>query len=141
MAENKETKKSKVGKEKAARKIKKSEVEVRKKTDKPKAENVKREIKEKKSKVEEIPESSVNVIHLRPLVTEKAVMIMEAQNVLALETSMKENKEQIKKEVEEIFNVKVESVRTLIRNGKKYAYVKLNPKDLAIDIATKLGMI
>ena len=68
-------------------------------------------------------------------------MLIESQNVLEFETYINIRREQIKKEVEEIFEVKVQNVRTLIRKGKKYAYVKLNKNNPAIDIATKLGMI
>lgn len=78
---------------------------------------------------------------MKPLVTEKAVMMIESQNVLTFMTDKIKSKEQIKKEVEEIFEVKVDEVRTLIRGSKKYAYVKLNKKFLAMDLATKLGMI
>lgn len=78
---------------------------------------------------------------MKAVVTEKAVMMIESQNVLTFETSTKMNKSEIKKEIESVFGVKVESVRTLIRDNKKYAYIKLNKKDLAIDIATKLGII
>jgi len=35
----------------------------------------------------------------------------------------------------------VNSINTLIKLNKKFAYVKLNAKNPAIDIATKLGMI
>lgn len=76
-----------------------------------------------------------------PVVTEKAVMMIESQNVLVFKISLKMNKKDVKKDVEKLFNVKVEKVRTLIRMNKKYAYVKLNKKNLAIDVATKLGMI
>ena len=78
---------------------------------------------------------------MRSVVTEKAVMMIESQNVLTFEVSVKMNKLEIKKEVENLFGVKVESVRTLIRGNKKYAYLKLNKKYLAIDVATKLGLI
>lgn len=78
---------------------------------------------------------------MRSVVTEKAVMMIESQNVLTFEVSTKMNKSEIKKEIESVFGVKVESVRTLIRGNKKYAYIKLNKKDLAIDVATKLGII
>jgi len=81
------------------------------------------------------------IIHLKPMVTEKAVMLIESQNVMTFETTMDIRRDQIKEEVEEIFETKVDNVRTLIRKSKKYAYVKLNPKTPAIDIATKLGMI
>ena len=84
---------------------------------------------------------SLEILPLKPLITEKAVMLIESQNVLTFETSIVSRRDKIKEEVEEVFEVKVEDVRTLIRNGKKYAYVKLNPKTPAIDIATKLGMI
>ena len=78
---------------------------------------------------------------MRSVVTEKAVMMIESQNVLTFEVSTKMNKSEIKKEIESIFEVKVDSVRTLIRSNKKYAYIKLNKKYLAIDVATKLGII
>lgn len=78
---------------------------------------------------------------MKPIVTEKAVMLIESQNTLVFKTDKKENKNQIKKQVEDLFEVKVENVRTLIKDNKKLAYVKLKKDFLAIDIATKLGII
>jgi|TARA_Y100000310_G_C20637888_1_gene792216 large subunit ribosomal protein L23 len=78
---------------------------------------------------------------LKPITTEKAVMLVESQNVLTFQTEKSATKEDIKKEVEDLFEIKVERVRTLIRGNKKHAYVKLNKKNPAIDIATKLGLI
>jgi len=78
---------------------------------------------------------------MKPVVTEKAVMMIEAENVLTFETGKLEDKDDIKKEVEEMFNVKVDKIRTLIRGNKKYAYVKLNKENPAIDVATKLGLM
>ena len=78
---------------------------------------------------------------MKPVVTEKAVMLIEAQNSLTFKTDKKDGKEDIKKQVEELFDVKVQNVRTLIRGNKKYAYVKLKKDFLAIDVATKLGII
>ena len=78
---------------------------------------------------------------MKPLVTEKAVMLIESQNILTFELDKRKTKTEIKKEVEEIFDVKVDSVKTLVRNNKKYAYVKLNKDVLAMDVATKLGLI
>ncbi|MEK6844873.1 MAG: 50S ribosomal protein L23 [Nanoarchaeota archaeon] len=80
-------------------------------------------------------------MNLKIISTEKAVMKIEAENVLTFETEMGKNKEEIKKEVEESFEVKVNKIRTLIQGNKKIAYVKLNKNNLAIDIATKLGVI
>ena len=78
---------------------------------------------------------------LKPVSSEKAVRLIDAENVLLFEVGRKEKKADIKKAVEESFNVKVISVRTLIRKNKKLAYVRLNKSNLAIDVATKLGMI
>jgi len=76
-----------------------------------------------------------------PLTTEKAVRLIELNNTLVFETERKTRKEEIKKEVETQFKVKVESINTLIHLNKKIAYVKLDKKNPAIDVATKLGMI
>jgi large subunit ribosomal protein L23 len=78
---------------------------------------------------------------LKPITSEKAVKMIELDNILLFETSMNETKTSIKKEIESIFSVKVVSVRTFIRQNKKFAYVKLNRANPAIDVATKLGMI
>jgi large subunit ribosomal protein L23 len=78
---------------------------------------------------------------MKPVATEKAVMKIESENVLTFMVDKRMSREDIKKEVEEMFKVKVDKVRTLIRDNKKLAYVQLNKKDLAIDVATKLGMM
>ena len=78
---------------------------------------------------------------LKPIVTEKAVMMIERDNTLTFQTSMKRSKEEIKREVEEIFEIQIKEIRTLIKNNKKYAYIKLKGDVLAIDIATKLGLM
>ena len=78
---------------------------------------------------------------LKPIVTEKAVMLIEAQNVLTFETNKNKTKDEIKKEIEELFEVKVEKIRTLVKGNKKYAYIKLKKEFPAIDLATKLGLM
>ena len=78
---------------------------------------------------------------LKPVTSEKAVKMIDLENVLLFKIERKARKNEIKKEVEQSFGVKVDKVRTLIRNNEKFAYVKLNKSNLAIDIATKLGMI
>jgi large subunit ribosomal protein L23 len=80
-------------------------------------------------------------MNLKPIVTEKAVMMIEANNVLTFSLDKRQNKTDIKKEVEDMFKVKVEKIRSLIRNNKKYVYVKLKKEFLAIDVATKLGLM
>ena len=66
-------------------------------------------------------------------------LITEAEEGLAAERMETERVQA--KQVEELFEVKVNKVRTLIKGNKKYAYVKLNEKFPAIDIATKLGLM
>ena len=78
---------------------------------------------------------------LRPITSEKAVKMIDLDNTLLFETERRATKTEIKKEIEKLFNVKVTSVRTLVKLNKKLAFVKLNKANPAIDIATKLGMI
>lgn len=73
--------------------------------------------------------------------SEKSVRLIEAENVIIIEVGMKMRKPEIKKEFEEMFGVKVMKVRTHIKRNKKIAYIKLDPKDQAVDIAAKFGMI
>ena len=78
---------------------------------------------------------------IKPITTEKAIRLIEAENTLVLEADRRNRKKEIKKEIEEVFKVKVDSINTLIRKNKKYVYAKLNKKYPAIDVATRLGMI
>jgi len=78
---------------------------------------------------------------MKPVVTEKAVMLIEMKNILVFELDKRLGKEEIKKQIEEMFGVKVEKVNTLVKKNKKYAYIKLKQDYPAIDVATKLGLI
>jgi len=73
--------------------------------------------------------------------TEKIVRQIEVENILVFVVDRAVTKPEIKKEVESMFNVKVENVRTYTHKNKKYAYVKLNAKNPAIDVATRLGLM
>jgi large subunit ribosomal protein L23 len=78
---------------------------------------------------------------MKPLVTEKAVMMIEMANTLSFTFEKQKTKTEIKKDVEELFGVKVDKIKTHIRDNKKYAYVKLKKEFPAINVATKLGII
>lgn len=80
-------------------------------------------------------------MRLKPITTEKAVKLIDVENTLLFETTMKTSRDAIKHEVEKLFGIKVTAVRTLIRNNKKVAYVRLDKKNPAVDVAAKLGMI
>ncbi|WP_297509620.1 50S ribosomal protein L23 [Thermococcus sp.] len=78
---------------------------------------------------------------IRPLVTEKAVSLIERENKLTFIVDRRATKADIKRAVEEMFNVKVEKVNTLITmKGEKKAYVKLKPEYDASEIAARLGL-
>lgn len=78
---------------------------------------------------------------MKAIVTEKAVMMIESMNILTFQVEMEMTKTQIKKEIEEVFGIKIESINTLNRGNKKYVYVKLKKNFPAIDVATKLGLM
>ncbi len=68
-------------------------------------------------------------MNLKPIVTEKAIMKVETENMLTFLVEQKETKKDIKKEIENLFKVKVDKIRTQIRNNQKIVYVKLNKKN------------
>lgn len=57
-------------------------------------------------------------IIIRPLVTEKGSQIREEENKYLFSVAVTANKIEIKRAVEEIFNVKVKSVKTATVHGK-----------------------
>ncbi|MBS7655608.1 50S ribosomal protein L23 [Candidatus Bathyarchaeota archaeon] len=79
---------------------------------------------------------------LYPLITEDAVSLIEAENKLTFIVDIKAGKKEIKKAIEELYDVKVDKVNTCITmDGKKKAYVKLKPEFKASDLAIKLGIL
>jgi len=76
-----------------------------------------------------------------PLRTEKAIKLIETENTIVFVVDSRASKQVIKKELQEQFNVKAQSVNTQNKGNQKIAYIKLNPENKAIDIATKLGLI
>jgi large subunit ribosomal protein L23Ae len=76
-----------------------------------------------------------------PLSTEKSIRIMETHNKLIFVVDIDADKGMIKDAIESMFKAKVTNVKTLIKDGKKRAYVKFSPDNPAIDIATKLGLM
>ena len=67
---------------------------------------------------------------------------MESENKLVFVVDKKATQKEIKKAIEETFNVKVEGINTLNdAKGRKRAYVKFSAETPAIDLATKLGLM
>ena len=55
----------------------------------------------------------------KPCLTEKSNLLQEAENTVTFKVDSRANKIDIKKAVEELFDVKVQSVRTTPVKGKK----------------------
>ena len=58
-------------------------------------------------------------IILRPVITEKSTVLKEQNRDVCFEVALNANKAEIKKAVETLFKVKVDSVRTQIKLGKE----------------------
>ena len=83
-----------------------------------------------------------NEVILYPLMTESASLMVEKDNKLLFAVSMKAGKNDIKQAVEQLYEVKVQKITTLITpQGTKKAFVKLTPEYKASDVAIKLGIL
>ena len=81
-------------------------------------------------------------IVLYPLVTEKAVNLIEAENKITFIVADKADKPSIKKVVETAYSVKVAKINIIRdRKGRKKAIVKLKKEFKAQDLATKLKVL
>ncbi len=77
-----------------------------------------------------------------PLMTESASLMVEKENKLVFVVNLNASKTDIKKAIEELYEVRVVEVNTQITHqGKKKAFVRLHPDYKAADIAIKLGML
>jgi large subunit ribosomal protein L23 len=75
-----------------------------------------------------------------PYVTEKTMNMMEKDNALELVVKRRANKQQIKKAVEKMFEVKVKDVNTRITKKGKHAIVTFMPEFKAEDIGMRIGV-
>lgn len=77
-----------------------------------------------------------------PLMTESASLMVEKDNKLIFVVNMAAGKGDVKKAVEELYDVKVEKVTVLVTpHGAKKAFVKLKPEFRASDVAIKLVIL
>lgn len=77
-----------------------------------------------------------------PLLSEKAVDLIEKENKLIFVVDKSSTKQEIKEQIEELYSVKVEDVNTSIdMRGKKKAFVKLAKANSAAELATKLNIL
>ncbi len=84
----------------------------------------------------------LNEVISHPLMTESASLMVEKDNKLIFIVSLKAGKNDVKKAVEQLYEVKVDRVTMLITpQGEKKAFVKLKPEYKASDVAIKLGIL
>ena len=77
-----------------------------------------------------------------PLLSEDAVTLLEAENKITFIVDLRSDKHDIKRAIQELYEVRVEAVRTLITaEGDKKAFVKLTPDFKAADLAVRLGIL
>jgi large subunit ribosomal protein L23 len=77
-----------------------------------------------------------------PLMTESASLMVERDNKLIFVVDMRAGKGDVKRAVEELYEVKVDKVTVLVTpQGLKKAFVKLKPEFRASDVAIKLGIL
>ena len=77
-----------------------------------------------------------------PLMTESASLMVEKDNKLIFIVNLKAGKSDVKRAVEQLYEVKVDKVTMLITSqGEKKAFVKLKPEYKASDVAIKLGIL
>jgi len=85
---------------------------------------------------------TVNEVVRYPLLSEDAVTLLESENKITFIVDTRSDKHDIKRAIEELYEVKVEQVRTLITpEGEKKAFVKLSPDFKAADLAVRLGIL
>lgn len=77
-----------------------------------------------------------------PYLTEKSMSLVERANTIVFSVDRKSTKTEIKQAFEQIFEVKVDSVNTMISpTGEKRAFIKLKRGYNASDVAVKLGAV
>lgn len=84
-------------------------------------------------------DSPHKIIHY-PFVTEKTMNQMEKENKLEFIVDLKSNKKQIAEAIEELFEVKVDTVNTRIDANGKRATVKFKPEFSAEEIGMRIGV-
>lgn len=77
-----------------------------------------------------------------PYITEKVTGMIDSDNTLEFLVNMKATKPEIKKSLEELYDIEVVSIRTMITSrGDKKAIVKLAKEGSANELATRLGLL
>jgi large subunit ribosomal protein L23 len=77
-----------------------------------------------------------------PYVTEKVTAMIDSNDTLEFLVNIKATKPEIRKALEELYDVDILKVRTMITSrGEKKAIVKLAKEGSANELATRLGLL
>ena len=89
-----------------------------------------------------MPIRDVQQVIKYPLVSEDAVTLIEAENKITFIVDLGASKNDIRRAVEELYEVRVDRVSSVITpQGRKKAYVRLSPDFKASDLAVRLGIL
>ena len=82
------------------------------------------------------------LVILYPMMSEDTVKLIETENKITFIVRNEATKHDIRRAVEELYEVKVSRVHTLTSpEGRKKAYVKLSPESKASELAVRLGIL
>lgn len=77
-----------------------------------------------------------------PYITEKVTGMIDSDNTMEFLVDMRATKPEIKKALEELYDVEIAAVRTMITSrGDKKAVVKFTKDGSANELATRLGLL
>jgi len=89
-----------------------------------------------------MPVKDIQQVIKYPLVSEDAVTLIEAENKITFIVDADASKNDIRRAVEELYEVRVDRVNSVVTpEGRKKAYVKLAPDHKASDLAVRLGIL
>lgn len=77
-----------------------------------------------------------------PVVNEKTLRMMRENNSLVFVVDKRYGKPEVKEALKELFGLQINKINSLIDvNGNKKVFVKLSDEQIALDIATNLGLM
>ncbi|EQD40577.1 Ribosomal protein L23 [mine drainage metagenome] len=83
---------------------------------------------------------SVKEVIYSPVATEKTMLMTESENKIVFLVDRDATRADVKNEVEELYKVKVESIRVMRTKKGKKAIVKLKEGFSADDLAGRIGL-
>jgi len=89
-----------------------------------------------------MPVKNIQEVIRYPLISEDAVTLIESENKITFIVDVEASKNDIRRAVEELYEVKVDRVNSVLTpEGRKKAFVKLAPDYKASDLAVRLGVL